>query len=195
VSYITCFSDASLCDRSRACGWGGWAIRQEWPRGQFYGGPVLRDINNPNEAELSAMVSLLIAIDAQQGLDGARTIMLQSDSLATLAAVHALLPKTDWAPSDHARDATKLPERRRFSPIERHLAEELTTLVGNRWLSLRHVKGHAETGTGRSWVNAQCDAEARRWMEKQRQGARMSVASSRRAQERTDKARQWVESN
>ena len=171
MSFLTCFSDASLCSRSLACGWGGWAIREEWGRGRFYGGVSMLGARNSNEAELVAVLHLLRALSAEGELATVSGVMIQSDSIAMLAALMALVPGAEWRASKSDLDMADVDVRRTFSPFERRHSQEIANLLYMRFVYVRHVKGHTDNAAGRSWVNAQCDREAKKHMQFRRKSA------------------------
>ncbi len=175
---MTCFSDAAFCAQTQSCGWGGWAICDLWGSRRFYGGIVTSHLLNANEAELAAMAALLTRLSQNSELHGIRRIVLQSDSIAALSALYSVDKAAIWSGSGHHKDVAQPQRRITMSPFERRTAKDIRSVVEDRVLVLRHVKGHSKIDTGRKWVNAQCDAEARRQMQQRR---------------RSQSARQWVD--
>lgn len=159
---ITIFCDASHCSRTMAGGWGAWAKRDGWEFGRVFGGPLENKPANSSEAELSAIASALSQLASAGDLEPVRTIILQSDSLAALSAIKAL-STARWSRSDDRRDSGGSVARVKLTKNERASMEVLTAALAGRPIFLRHVKGH-KSGTGRNWVNSQCDRVARKHM-------------------------------
>lgn len=160
---ITIFADASFCPKTRAAGWGAWAKRDGWQAGRFFGGPLRRELASANQAELCALASVVWQLERDGALTDVNSFMLQSDCLAALAAV-SVLPASFWTDSGEKSDSALRPRPpRKLSPVEREGLEAIRSASVGRRIYLRHVKGH-RAGTARSWVNNQCDAEARRHM-------------------------------
>lgn len=159
---LTLFCDASHCSRTLAGGWGAWAKRDGWEFGRVFGGPLDARPVNSAEAELAAIAKALTCLAADGDLEPVKTIVLQSDSLAALSAVKAL-PLARWSRSDDKRDSGATPARVKLSKRESASLAELSVAIGARSVFLRHVKGH-KSGTGRNWVNSQCDRVARKHM-------------------------------
>lgn len=160
---ITIFADASFCPKTRAAGWGAWAKRDGWQAGRFFGGPLRREITNSTQAEVCAMASALWRLNQDALIADAHTFVIQCDNVAALAAIRRL-PNSGWTRSDDRRDADLAVRRGELAPIEQEAVEAIETIAQGRPIWLRHVKGHV-SGTGRNWVNRQCDAEARRHMQ------------------------------
>ena len=161
---MTLFADASYDSRSRAAGWGSWAIRDGWERGRFQGGRIeLRDapVDGSNIAELAALALALWKHRAQGDLDGLESIMLQSDSVTALSLIRNKIPGAVVVMTGGVRVGGKASSRHPSAPI---ILDTIKMLVGDCRLLLKHVKGHTAKTDGRSWVNRHCDSEARRHM-------------------------------
>ena len=169
---LTLFCDASHCSRTLSAGWGAWAKREEWKRGRIFGGPLTGKPANSTEAELAAIANALQQLAGSGDLVGIKTLMIQSDSLAALAIVRSL-PTAAWSRSDDRRDSGAAPTKRKLSPSEIASQAAIREAAGNRPLFLRHIKGH-KSGTGRNWVNGQCDRVAKRHMVSVRQSGEVA---------------------
>lgn len=166
---LTLFTDASFCHRTKAMGWGAWAIHDSWDRGRLLSGSTQGHVTNSGEAELGA---ILWAIEAyiHKGWWPSDTVMLQSDSHRALYVLYHLLNNAKV--SNH-KDSIPFAKGRMdsssasFTPFEREAALFIHKKTSGRQVWLRHVKGHKD-GPGRQWVNRVCDSLARREMRKRR---------------------------
>jgi ribonuclease HI len=170
---LTLFCDASHCSRTLCAGWGAWAKREEWERGRIFGGPLTSKPTNSTEAELAAIANALQQLAGSGDLAGIKTLMIQSDSLAALAVVRSL-PTAAWSRSDDRRDSSSAPAKKRLSASDTASLSIIREAAGRRPLFLRHIKGH-KSGTGRNWVNGQCDRVAKRHMVQLRQAGEVTL--------------------
>lgn len=82
---MTLFVDSSFCHKTGAGGWGGWAVRDDWQRGQFSGGPIrLREhaVDSSNTAEIAGIALALWRLHAGDALKGVTEILIQCDAEA-----------------------------------------------------------------------------------------------------------------
>lgn len=163
---MTLFVDASFCSKTEASGWGSWAIRDEWKRGRFRGGPLNTrlPIRNSNAAEVAGIGMSLWQHSMLGDLQGLTSILIQCDNVAALGYIYTAIPrairsgqlpisKANWRTDELVGEVT-------------HTIAEL--LSGVPQIGLRHVKAHTKNDDGRSWVNRRCDAEAKKNMFLQR---------------------------
>lgn len=169
---LTLFCDASHCSRTLSAGWGAWAKREEWERGRIFGGPLTGKPANSTEAELAAIANALQQLAGSGDLVGIKALMIQSDSLAALAIVMSL-PTAAWSRSDDRRDSGAAPTKQRLSASDKAALATIRDAAGGRPIFLRHIKGH-KSGTGRNWVNGQCDRVAKRHMVSVRQSGKVA---------------------
>lgn len=160
---ITVFSDASFCQRTRAAGWGAWAKRDDWRVGQFSGGRIelkSGEVECSQTAELAGIGLALWHHRRQGSFEGVDSVLLQCDSTGTLSLIKQVIPTAGIVASGKAiigRSSIKA----QVAPLI--LSTIKDALEGKR-LALKHVKGHTNRRDGRSWVNDQCDREARGYM-------------------------------
>lgn len=175
---MTLFADASFCHKTGAGGWGAWAKRDDWPKGEFLGGPLDCELRSSTTAELCGIACALWHCFDVGHLSGVSSLMVQCDNTEALSLIGHMLPTAFVYGSGDRRDQQHLPavkpgRLRKLSIVENEALTVIATAVGDTRVLLRHVKGHTDRDTGRAWVNGHCDAEARRHMEvlrKQRGG-------------------------
>lgn len=158
--HVTMFSDASVFIDRKKSGWGFW-IKGDDRDSMSAGGPI--DVFSPSSevAELDAIANGLTCAEAAgyfRETDG--IIMIQSDSVAALAIVKAIIGATV---NSHAESA-QISNRKK--PLTPHQAETVARIKGvlsrhNLSVQVRHVRGH-KAGGGRNWVNELCDKLAKR---------------------------------
>lgn len=175
---LTVFTDASMCPKTGAAGWGAWAKRNDWREGWLFGGPMREPFATSNDAELCAVANALSALRKEGCLADVTLAMVQSDSTAALAIL-ARKGLARLAP--HAHGATI-----NVAAVRLHLASEtqLAALdVIGRLLSetslrllVRHVRGHRRF-TSRGWVNEQCDRIAKKHMRARREALDLGRAA------------------
>lgn len=163
---MTLFADASFCAKTGAVGWGSWAIRDEWDRGRFRGGPLTptRPVHNSNAAEVAGIGMSLWQHSQLGDLQGLTSILIQCDNVAALGYIYTAAPR--------AIRSGKLPISKANWRTDAFVGDVVKTIVdllaGVPQINLRHVKGHTKNDDGRSWVNRRCDAEAKKFMLLQR---------------------------
>lgn len=160
---LTLFADASFCPRTGAAGWGSWAIKDGWPRGKCLGGPLRRKMTSSTTAELCGLASALWLHNKANELDDVDLFMLQCDNVTALGYILGKLPKVGVRRLKGVRQA-QITHSYTTNKLCLEALDAISSIVGDRQINLRHVKGHNGTGDGRSWVNTQCDEEARRHM-------------------------------
>lgn len=155
---ISLFTDASLCGRTKAAGWGFWARRGD--RIERGGAGFGEPIETSNEAEICAVANSLITC-TNRGLIGANMhtlIQLDNDHV-----VRTLDTRT--------RD----PMMRELEKFAKNTIIAHAKKVGFSF-SVRHVKGHSpDLGPG-NYVNDLADTIAKRHMhEKRKEAQRASL--------------------
>lgn len=164
---MTIFADASFCPKTGAAGWGAWAIRDGWGKGRLMGGPFRRTIRNSTEAEICGLASAIHDLDRADALGEVEAFILQCDNVAAPGTIFHRVPWARWAKSCDARDVAAHFRKSKLQGVEAEAVDAVKNLTLGRAVWLRHVKGHV-SGTGRNWVNQQCDDEARRHMQAMR---------------------------
>lgn len=177
---LTLFVDASFCPNTKAAGWGSWSKRDGWDRGRFDGGQLVCPLNNSTAAELCGIACAVWALHAGGHLLGVSVMMIQCDNIIALGLMQSVLPQGKASGSGNARDTQSLPAPRlaKLGKSEHEALEVIRMALADVPVYLRHVKGHSNDDTGRSWVNTQCDAEARRHMEKRRRNLRRKKSAA-----------------
>ena len=177
--FLTLFVDASFCPRTLAAGWGAWAVRRSWGGGRFRSGPVSTSLE-PAEAEIKGIANALLIFHQEGALNGIDQVMVQSDCARALQVLC------------HSAGAIQRAKEYKFDPINRKLptlgemlaVDRIVTLLEGRQLDVRHVYGHEGRSDGRRAVNTECDALARREMQKMRGempgGKKMNRGANRR---------------
>ena len=138
----TSITDAGFCPRLRIGTYAAWVRVDGIPHAVRLSGVVEGPLRDNNEAELFAALCGIWAGWRR----GAGRLLVQSDSLAVVAAVQGKHP--------------------RYTPL---LLSELAK-YGLQGVSLqaKHVKGHSTDPAARSWVNRWCDAQCRHHLQRAR---------------------------
>lgn len=164
---MTLFADASFCPRTGAAGWGSWAIRDDWQRGKLQGGPIKahRKIKASNNAEVAGIALALWYHKHAGDLDGLTDILLQCDNVIALGYIKQKIHRTTVSVAKVNRHHPRIVacgfSDKLVIAATQTIADMLEEIPN---VGVRHVKGHSKTGDSRSWVNEQCDKEARRHM-------------------------------
>lgn len=161
---MTLFVDASFHPQSGAGGWGSWAIRDEWPQGVFQGGPIrfkAHEIDNSNTAELAGIALALWSHNQQGHLVDLDEVMIQCDNVAALSCIHKRVPRTRIV----TQRGIFIGKTSWNNPVVPIILDTIKSTLASTRVALKHVKGHSDPRKdGRSWVNMQCDREARKHM-------------------------------
>lgn len=163
--HMTMFSDASVDGKTGAAGWGSWIKRDGWPSGLIFGAPFKNKLHKAGVAELCAIANTLHTIRGET-VAGISKIMVQSDSVEALAYIRAHVNNVSMAQhKDSAHVPYLVTPRKELDPLILQALGVIEDFMRDECidLQLRHVKGHTK-GAGRSWVNAQCDREAKKHM-------------------------------
>lgn len=161
---MTLFVDASHCPTTKAGGLGAWCKKDGWDRGYAFGGTLERICRNSTEAELLAIAQAVEFLQNHGEFDHVTYLMIQSDCLH---ALHGIVKygSFDVASLKNERDASVREGVQQASPKYQDLAVRIDAATRKAQLRVvRHVKGHQEGRSSRSWVNEQCDALAKQHM-------------------------------
>lgn len=139
--FITVFSDASFCPRTKAAGYGGW-VKGGYPPQVLRVGGVITNCRNPEEAEISAIVQTLThaekTSDPEFSLDWeGKILVIQTDCQG---AIKKLKPE--------------------MKKVLKHLRL--------KFIKWKWVKAHSGYGDPRSAVNEYCDKQAKFYMLQER---------------------------
>lgn len=139
---VSLFTDASFYRGADVGGWGAVAISN---RGKVYqGGPIPEPCRNSNDAEFYAVFYGLRMAAQHRVLRPKDEILLQCDNTHVIRCLETFCVRTNDEVSLHIHDK-----------IRKGLGE---------WgckLRIRHIKGHSETRTARTWVHDRCDSMAK----------------------------------
>ncbi|QWY83382.1 ribonuclease H protein [Rhizobium phage RHph_X3_2] len=177
---MTIFVDASWCPRTLAGGVGAWVKKDGWSKGYTLG-EQLEKTTSSSCAELLGIHRTIKFLHEQGDLADVQVLMLQCDNTNALAAIMR------WGGFDEAATKgdgarVKLQYAATFRAAERAWAKgvgEWTSHMRSRLV--RHVRGHQQGTTTRSWVNEKCDEIAKANMRRARREAfaRTDVAQER----------------
>lgn len=178
---FTIFVDSSMCPTTGAGGVGVWCKKDYWERGSTFGGRLERKVSDSTEAELLGIAQAFEYISKYQEFSKVTYLMLQCDSLY---ALHSLIKFAGFVPAKtiHTSDADVGRQAHQANPKYRDLALRIRSTVQDVPLVVvRHIKGHREGASSRSWVNERCDAIAKEFMRKARSEAyaRAGMANKR----------------
>lgn len=149
---VTIISDASWCPNTKAGGYGYWIACQ---RGRKAGGGVIRRrVTSSQSAEMMAVVNgVWHGLNDGYVLSG-DVLLIQTDCLNAIDLFR--------------RGAGRTPEEREVIQFFHEL------LDGNALeVSFRHVRGHTNGDTPRTYVNNVCDKTAKKHMRKMRTHLRL----------------------
>ena len=150
LAVLTVYSDASVCNRSGAAGWGCW-VRNDAGDRRSFSGPIGRTVLNSTDAEFCAAANAIhAACKSLQPVPGT-LIVLVTDCLMLVQALRGAKPRK--------RSSTQ-GEATRF----------ILDLVKERKCSLRcnKVKAHSDQDGARSYINRIVDQLAKAAMQKRR---------------------------
>lgn len=167
MTRLTLFADASYCLKTKAGGWGAWFKTDGMQEGALIGGTFKTGMANSSEAEVAALANAMTRLCNEGVLGPVSELMIQSDCMRALQLIALLLPGVIRRRHEKGlpvHDGILTP-----TPTEKAALTRIGLIRGEAdvLLVVRHVKGHSPGG-GRSWVNRQCDAIARRHMEAER---------------------------
>lgn len=162
---ITLFVDASFDQATKKAGWGAWAKRDEWRRGQTFDGIVI-GANHSHEAELIAIANAIEKLEDHGAYANLSAVLVQTDCVRALQVMKQFIYGSRQSALELEFD-----DRQKVNPTKAEA--DAVSRIGDVLmrtrvrLNLRHVYGH-QAGAGRSWVNNFCDASAKRRMREQR---------------------------
>lgn len=168
MTSFTLFVDSSWCPRTKVGGIGAWCKKGVWQKGHTFGGKLEQAVNGSTQAELLGIVQCMEFLDKYREFDNITYLMLQCDSLNALGL---LVRYTEFneAPAKGSGVPVSKAHRLKPSPEERTWLRRLDPILEKCEIKVvRHVRGHEEGSTTRSWVNEQCDAIAKGHMRKAR---------------------------
>ena len=186
---MTVFVDASWCQGSRYGGWGAWAKRDGWGRGELFGGAFKTMFASSTLAELGAIANALVHAGRAGWLDDIELVMIQSDCMAALVAIRDGIAGTvDNAHSEglNLGGSTSISDEEQ-GKMALFVIASVVEKVGVR-LEVRHVKGHSNDGSTRSSVNRACDKLAKGHMRARRAVGNPETRARRRRAKRRAKA-------
>jgi ribonuclease HI len=133
-------------------------------KGDFFGGQVPVACSSSNDGEFWGLALALSEVRSRIGNGKPDAIVLQCDNLAALAWVGRFHPKARGVGERHGTHA--IPDAPPAYPDNMEVAvETVRSTFADVTIWLKHVKGHdGRSKTARSWVNRQCDREAREHM-------------------------------
>lgn len=159
---VTIIADASFCNETSACGWG-FAIISD--RGRYTsGGSSKYVVGTSTEAEISALVDAILVAYERDLLQKGDHLILQTDCQGAIDAILGIASK-----------------KNRLSEYGKKLAERVRILLDSLTLhkyELRHVPGHTNGSTPRTFVNNKVDSIARMNMRKARNEIRTSLKTA-----------------
>lgn len=169
---MTLFCDASVCNRTGAAGWGAWVKRNDWERGRTFGAMFNSRHATAVEAELAGIATAVGLCRTEKLLDGVNVLMIQSDCMHALSMIAGFVPGVGISNTAEAAQVTRAKPTAKRTASDALSLMKLSTIVAETGLivTVRHVRGHKD-GPGRPWVNRQCDAEARKHMQRARNQA------------------------
>ncbi len=162
---VTIFADASFDYPTKAAGWAGWAKSR---RGKIdYSGKIRHVVSEADEAETCAIINM-IAVAKKAGVcEPGDELLIQSD------CVHAMRYLETGNPGKAIRSGDMV--RRDRAKRRQRLISTFQRIAAGYKVRFKHVRAHQASDNPRSWVNNQCDKNARKHMMKERE-ARRSAA-------------------
>jgi len=173
IPSVTVITDASMCHKTGAVGWGAWA-KHDGIDSKLFGGELKRLIFKSYEADMCAIANALHFLKKDATLMRVRKIYIQSDNVRALSIIqtmdncHFIKRKSRFDTDVRRFDLDKITE------TERECLDFIKRITKNHIVHVRHVKGHQGADkTGRAWVNNQCDKIAKLHMQTVRE--RLSI--------------------
>ena len=141
---VTIIADASHCTKTKAAGYGFWAVSERGKHGG--GGSMASPVDTSSAAELLAIVNGLFFGKLKGILDAGDHVLLQTDCQR---AIDVLEGRIQTMTKDERAG------RKRFYELKREYACRV---------SFRHVKGHTSRTEARYITNNLCDKRAKNGM-------------------------------
>lgn len=171
MSSMTLFVDASWCPVTKEAGVGAWCIKHGWLQGSTLG-MRLGKCKDSTRAELLGIAKTCEFIKSHNEFINVSYLMIQSDSLYSLCAM-IKYGKFGAAPVKGKRDCDPMEKIKTVPSGLKDLAERIhLATVDCQTKVVRHVRGHENSRTSRSWVNERCDTLAKKYMREGRFEAR-----------------------
>lgn len=141
------------------------------------GGEFAKLLTGINDAEILAIAFALADLRDGGLLEGVYSFMIQSDSLRALNVLKDRLPNARISKSTDNADSNLYNKVRKLTVDEQAALTDVATITFGRQVYVRHVKAHRGDDTGRTWVNGQCDKDAKKYMQSARRAIhRMELA-------------------
>lgn len=148
---VTIITDASWCPTTKVAGYGFWVACE---RGRRRGGGTIKAlVPSSLAAEMMAMVNGLCHGMRFGMVANGDVLLIQTDCQAAIDTFRRF--------------------RNPGCDVEAQVVEHMETIcgTGNITVEYRHVKGHTNGRTPRTYVNNYCDAEAKKYMRARRADA------------------------
>ena len=166
---VTIFADASFHMESQCAGWAGWA---KSTRATISGsGPIKHQVASAGEAEMCAIVNAVhIAIKKGAAMAG-DILLIESDCLDALGALERRTPLS--SPKGRTLHGKRWVRKRKRRQT---IIDVFAKVTEGYELRFKHVKGHQDgSKCARSFINNECDRNAKRHMRAERQRKRQKV--------------------
>jgi ribonuclease HI len=163
---VTLFVDASYDSITQRSGWGAWYRHASMERGEIFGGQLATRCNHSNESELLAIADAVEHLHKLQMLPTGRSLIIQCDNIRAVGLI-LYLNNVDVQEASRSHNSdSHIPELKGVSKTPNEIKGitklEAALQYNNTKVFVRHIKGHNGSIHGRSWVNEQCDREAKR---------------------------------
>jgi hypothetical protein len=136
-------------------------------KGAFIGGAVPVRCENSTDGEFWGLVLSLRHVLALISPATPTAVVLQCDNIGALAWVRSFHPGAKEVDRKHGTHEVRSPPKLYPSTMEPAILG-LRSVDPALKIWLKHVKGHSKAKDARSWVNKQCDRQAREFMSAQR---------------------------
>lgn len=168
--WLTVFSDASWDSKFGAAGFGAWAMREDWEQGRFMSGSLNQVLISSTEAELCGIAKALHSLP-EGAFDGITHLSLQCDAVGALGMIYyRLIGRVQLSHVKGEKDVPILRNGNDPTMLQKKALDVIRKTVPiDVPIFLRHIKGHGKkSGSGRTWVNNQCDKLAKTHMRERR---------------------------
>ena len=172
--FLALFVDASHCNKTKAAGWGAWAIRDDWERSDVFGAGIPVAVPDINDAETYGIAMALQTLDKRGDAKGITNFSIQCDNVHALGVLYHGLAHSRV--THHNASKAVITRIDAQSTLQREAVRIVREIVGRRPVFIKHVKGHS-SGSGRAWVNSKCDELAGRYMREIRQQRENRIAT------------------
>lgn len=152
---LTIFADASVKERTRKAGWGGWAIYDG--KKSIYSSGKVNFINNSSYAELVGLTEMVKHVVNTEYAFCNTHMTLQSDSLTALGWIYNYVPNVYAAQVKEAKDKSIVKVASIPEYCKPYIDELYTYIYNSPLVYLKHIKGHQKKGSPRAYINDRCD--------------------------------------